>query len=192
MPSTLTCRFLLEARRARAGLAGVRQAVTPAWKHPTVCRQSLTSLLPLPPPRERYHQCLPRQFSSESSCVGLLLASHCLVVRMGGKNNSPTVIEALWWTKAPGLDEFQSLVVPLCSPSPSLPLLFRGAAHLGVTNYRVGAVLISSVLWCFLTISCVAVSGKIQVNNTRVNFRCWVVWLWMRLWFLVPFLDKVF
>lgn len=96
VPSTLTCRFLLEARRARAGLAGVRQAVTPAWKHPTVCRQSLTSLLPPPPPRERYHQCLPRQFSSESSCVGLLLASHCLVVHTGGKNNSPTVIEALW------------------------------------------------------------------------------------------------
>lgn len=110
--------------------------------------------------------------------------SHCLVVHMWGGKMIPQL-----WLRHDGepkllvLDEFQSLVAPLCSPSPSLPLPFRGAAHLGVTNYRVGAALISSVVWCFLTISCVAVSGKIQVNNTRLNFCCWVVWLRMRLWF---------
>lgn len=112
-------------------------------------------------------------------------AAHALWLHFctGTLSNSPSHDWYFMISQSCCLHEFQSLSLPFC-PHHSFwsCSLYEQFTWLFITNYRVGAVLISSIVWCFVPVICAA-SGKIQLNTPHVRFCLQVVqlsiWFWL-------------
>lgn len=173
----------------RVSLRRVYELVTPVLKYPAVHRQKAWLHFSPPTLVERYHQLLPH----EISCMGLLVHFAFLYrTPPPPPPNSPNRDWYLMMSQSCLATWVSIAFSPFLPPSLFLMLQFIWAVYLGITNYRVGAALISSMVWCFITIICTAVSGKIQINNSHVKFCLWVVLLSIWFLFLGLLLDKMF